>query len=112
MLEALYGIEFISNNNNGGYGVVVLETERIFGGDSSFVFIGSYQTQNGELTANVKCTNDRKILQSIFGDIDEFNLKLTGKPDGNYQEFILHGYVVENPNMEISIKLKRRAELP
>ncbi len=38
MLEALYGVEFTSNMNYGGYGVVVLETGRILGGDSSFVY--------------------------------------------------------------------------
>jgi hypothetical protein len=110
MIEALYGIEFVSNVGNGGHGVVVLETGRILGGDSSFVFVGDYNTNNGKIIANVKCTNDRKTLQSIFGDIDEFNLYLEGTT--NHNEFIINGYMVENPSMEIGIKLTRRAELP
>jgi len=110
MIEALYGVEFESNMNDAGYGVVVLETERILGGDSSFVFVGNYKLENGIIKAEVKCTNDRKILQSIFGDIDEFTLSLSGKPQRN--EFILQGYMIENPAMKIGIKLTRRAELP
>ncbi|WP_289283443.1 MULTISPECIES: GrlR family regulatory protein [unclassified Methylophaga] len=47
MIEALYGVEFESNMNDAGYGVVVLETERILGGDSSFVFVGNYKLENG-----------------------------------------------------------------
>lgn len=110
MVEALYGIEFASNQNDGGYGVVVLETGRIFGGDSSFVFIGSYEVKNGKVIANVKCSNDRKILRSVFGDIDEFNLHLEGEP--SEKEFILQGHMVENPSMRLGVKLTRRAELP
>ena len=110
MLEAMYGVEFVSNLNDGGYGVVVLETGRLLGGDSSFVFVGNYEVKNGNIKAEVKCTNDRNRLQSIFGDIKEFNLHLEGKPE--YKEFILQGYMIENPAMKIAIKLTRRAELP
>ncbi|WP_024461504.1 GrlR family regulatory protein [Marinimicrobium sp. LS-A18] len=112
MIEALYGIEFVSNSNDGGFGVAVLETGRVFGGDSSFVFIGSYESSNGNVTARIKCTNDRKLLQSIFGDINEFNLELSGTPDKEHKEFILQGHMVENPSMKIGVKLTRRAELP
>lgn len=110
MIEALYGVEFASNMNNGGYGVAVLETGRILGGDSSFVFVGDYEVKNGEVHANVKCTNDREMLESIFGNIKEFNLKLKGTP--NAKEFILQGHMLENPEMKIGVKLTRRAELP
>jgi len=36
MIEALYGIEFVSNVDDSGYGVAVLETDRMLGGDSFF----------------------------------------------------------------------------
>ena len=110
MIEAMYGIEFISNQNDGGYGIVIFETGRVLGGDSSFVFVGDYEVENGRLNARVKCTNDRKILRSIFGDYDEFNLVLEGQP--NHGEMVLGGHMVENPEMKIFIKLTRRAELP
>ena len=110
MIEALYGVEFVSNMNNGGYGVAVLETGRILGGDSSFVFVGKYEVKNGIAHANVKCTNDREMLQSIFGDLKEFNLQLEGTP--NESEFILQGHMLENPEMKVGVKLTRRAELP
>lgn len=110
MIEALYGVEFVSNMNNGGYGVAVLETGRILGGDSSFVFIGDYEVKNGIVHANIKCTNDRETLESIFGDLKEFNLQLEGAL--NEKEFILQGNMLENPDMKIAVKLTRRVELP
>jgi hypothetical protein len=112
MLEAMYGVEFASNSNDGGYGVVVFETGRVLGGDSSFVFVGSYELEGGLVKANIKCTNDRDILPSIFGDIKEFDLVLEGTPDPEHKEFILQGFMVENPSMKIDVKLTRRAELP
>lgn len=110
MLEAMYGIEFVSNTNDVGYGVVILETGRVLGGDSSFVFVGKYEVKNGIMHTDVKCTNDRNLLPSIFGDIKEFSLRLEGKPD--YKEFLLQGHMIENPAMKIAVKLTRRAELP
>ena len=110
MLEAMYGIEFNSNMNDGGYGVLVLETGRIFGGDSSFVYIGNYVFENGLVKADVKCTNDRNLLRSVFGNLKEFNLHLEGKPQ--HEGFVLQGHMVENPAMKIDVKLTRRAELP
>jgi hypothetical protein len=109
MIEALYALEFESNLNDGGYGVVVLETGRVFGGDSSFVYVGSYEVNNGVVTAKVKCTNDRKILVSALG-IDEFNLHLEGTPSRN--QFTLQGHMIEDPSKRIAVKFTRRAELP
>ena len=110
MLEAMYGIEFESNSNDSGYGVAILETGRILGGDSSFIYVGKYEFKNGVVSADVKCTNDRNLLQSVFGDIKEFNLHLEGKPE--HGEFLLQGYMIENPSHKVAIKLTRRAELP
>jgi hypothetical protein len=111
MLEALYGLEFVSSVNIGGYGVVVLETGRVLGGDSSFIFIGSYEVKNGVVSAQITCTNDRNVLGSIFGSVNVFNVCLTGKPD-NYNEFTLAGSMVEDPLKTIQVTFTRRAELP
>lgn len=110
MTEAMYGIEFSSNEGNSGYGVVVLETGRIFGGDSSFLYIGHYHVDDGMLIAEVKCTNDRKILDSIFPGLDAFTVQVSGAPSG--EEFVLKGHVVGDHARKIEIKLTRRAELP
>jgi hypothetical protein len=110
MIEAMYGVEFVSNQMSSGYGVAVLETGRILGGDTSFVYIGSYEVKNGIAYANVKCTNDRDVLESVFGDLKEFNLELQGAVSD--REFTLQGHMVEDPSFSIGIKLTRRAELP
>lgn len=37
-----------------GAGVVVPETNRVFGGDSSYYYTGTFQVRNGEVTAQVR----------------------------------------------------------
>lgn len=112
MLEAMYGIEFVSAYD-AGYGVVIFETGRIYGGDSSFVYIGSYHFDNGLLKATVKVTNDRHLLQSIVG-LDQFTVTAEANLGSNATstEFIMRGEVLENPALKVAVKFTRRAELP
>src|SRR4051812_15063347 len=114
MIEAMYGVKFHSNMGDFGFGVVILETGRVLGGDSSCVYVGEYRVENGILKAHVEVTNDRKVLTSIFGDIDRFHLNCSVKigPDGFYDRFVMDGEVVENPEMKILVEFTRRAELP
>ena len=114
-VEALWSIEFMSNHTRlGGYGVVVLETDRILGGDSSFVYIGEYEydAKSGVMQAKVRCTNDRKSQISVIG-LDDFELNLKGQlNDGNSRSFTLQGQVAKRPELDLQVRLTRRAELP
>ena len=114
MIEAMWGVEFISNTGNGGFGVAVLETGRILGGDSSYVYIGSYKIANGLLKANIQVTNDREMLDSIFGDMRQFNLRGQAEIRDEYllQEFTMFGEMTEDPTKQILVKFTRRVELP
>lgn len=111
MLEALWSVEFISNVQGSGGGVAVFETGRILGGDATYIYVGSYSTNgSGLLKADITVSNYRGSLNSVFGNIPKFTLHLEGipKPD----TFDVHGHMIENPALTISIRLTRRAELP
>jgi hypothetical protein len=111
MIEAMYGVEFTSNLNNMGYGVVIFETGRIFGGDTSFVYIGRYEIQNGTIKATVKVNNDRMVMPSVLGDnLNEYTLH--GEGVISRDEFTLEAYMEEHPEKKLTIKFTRRAELP
>jgi hypothetical protein len=47
-------------------GVVVLETNRLFGGDSSYYYTGSYVGKNGRLTARVEVKHYAGPANSIL----------------------------------------------
>ena len=111
MLEALWSVEFKSSFGMHGHGVAVFETGRVFGGDSTMIYVGNFQVDNGAInsTINVKKYAFAPGMSSVVG-FDNFNLKVTGTPHAN--QMVLSGYVVEDPSRKIEIHAVRRAELP
>jgi hypothetical protein len=111
MLEALWSVEFQSSFGMHGNGVAVFETGRVLGGDSTMIYVGSFKVENGVIHSDigVKKYANAPGMTSVVG-LNEFNLKVTGKPDP--QTMVLSGYVVEDPTRKITIHAVRRAELP
>ncbi len=67
-IEALWTVEFISNLQVFGSGVVVLETGRVFGGDAQYYYLGDFDVKHGEdVSVNVKITHFAGAGYSIFG---------------------------------------------
>lgn len=112
MIEALWSVDFSSNFGLQGSGVVVLETGRALGGDSSMMYVGNYAVShdgilNGEL--HVTTYSRPSNMQSVVG-LDNFHLLISGKADA--LAMTLTGKVREDPARTISISARRRAELP
>jgi hypothetical protein len=110
MIEALWTIEFVSTEGNIGAGVVIFETNRVFGGDVSFYYLGSYEVKNGELTSRVKVTHYFGEPLSIFGTLKEFTIYLSGKIE--VPVMTARGYLEEDPKLKIAVRCTRRADLP
>ncbi len=111
MLEGLWTIEFVSNVETYGAGVVVFESGRILGGDSSYYYIGTFRVKNKIVEAEVEGTHYAGEAHSIFGFRHKFKLKLSGKPQVPLMK--LKAHFVDNPLMgDLSAQLTLRAELP
>ena len=112
MIEALWSVEFISNLQGFGARVAIFETGRIFGGDSLFFYVGSYQLQgvDDSLTATIKVTHYRGLPLSIIGPRKEFTVQLSGKPAMPF--FDAEGHIMEDPSIRILVRLTHRATLP
>jgi hypothetical protein len=109
-IEALWSLEFESTNESYGAGVVVFETEKIFGGDSLYYYLGNYKTSNGILEAEIEVTHYFGSKSSIFGELDKFKIKLTGKFKENL--FYADGYLVDDKDKKVKVKLTKQANLP
>lgn len=78
MIEGLWVIKFLTPDDptmalNGG--VVVVETGRIFGGDSGYFYVGSLDPAGkGTWNANVRITRHDPDIESVFGDVDMIEL--------------------------------------
>ena len=110
MIEALWSVEFISDMDVMGAGVVVLETEKILGGDSQYFYVCKYEVNNQELEAEIEVTHYSGEANSIFGPEDKFSVKITGEIK---KEIMMgQGHRVDNPQRKLGVRLTRRAELP
>jgi hypothetical protein len=111
MLEALWSAEFRSNFGMQGTGIVVLETGRVFGGDSSMIYVGSFKADDKVIRFDINVKKYAHVpgMASVVG-LDSFNLKVSGTPAR--EGFLLSGHVVEDPSRTMTIKVTRRAELP
>ncbi len=110
MIEALWSVEFTSNMGVLGAGVVVFETERVFGGDAQYFYVGNYKSINGQIVGSIKVTHFSGEVYSVFGNRKIFNLELTGIPE--QESFEMRGSMNESPSDLITVRLTRRAELP
>jgi hypothetical protein len=112
VIEALWSVEFSTNVGSFGAGVVVLETGRVLGGDSSFIYIGKFHVDKSIVHLEVESSRYNMVVQlpSIFGNLNKFTLRVSGPVNAN--EVILVGHVVEHPTLEVKVHAIRRAELP
>lgn len=113
-VEALYTMTFGDNvapaaARNGG--VVVLETGRVFGGDSSFSYVGTYRVVSDLIQAEARIERYNDLLQSAFGDDGtSFKVWFVGKIVSDQK---IVGYI-ERPDMlgqRVGVTFNKKAEL-
>jgi T3SS negative regulator,GrlR len=110
MLEALWSIGFITGQGSVGAGVVIFETGRVFGGDSSFYWVGTYHVKDGTLTGEVDVHRHMEGLPFIFPEIDGGRIRFTGQIASPTMR--LTGSLVNDPAHQIAVQFTRLAELP
>ena len=103
--EGLWTVFFQTNFQTIGSGVVVFVKNRMLGGDASYYYTADVMIEEKKIQADIKVVRFNKAGMAIFGNLDLFNLKVAGDVTGN--EFALHGYMVEAPNMKITVKGKK-----
>ena len=89
--------------------VVVLETGRVFGGDSCFYYTGIYAVKNGKMSVQSRSRRHADGVQSVAGSNDEI-LVLEG-PVGE-SVMTLAGHVASNPDRVFVAELRRLDNLP
>lgn len=109
MMEALWSIEFVSDRGNFGAGIVVFESGRVFGGDSSYYYIGSYSVKNGKVSIEATANHYSGELNNIVGPVEKVTWNLEGDLT-NQNSFDVHGYA--NTGDKVYIRLTRRTTLP
>jgi hypothetical protein len=109
MVEGFWIVQFEGVQGNGG-GVVFFLKGRIFGGDSSFVYTGTYETDEKTITGRVKVRNFLPDVPSVFGPPGDYELSMKGNVLG--QSITGSASVVGQALMGIVVKLTKVGDLP
>jgi hypothetical protein len=109
MVEGFWILQFEGLQASGG-GVVFLIKGRIYGGDSGFVYMGTYQSGGNTITGRVKVHNFLPAVPSVFGISGDYELSISGNVAGN----VIKGKVslVNQDAMGIVVKLTKVGDLP
>lgn len=80
-MEGFWLVQFQGVQGFGG-GAVTLVKGKVFGGDSGFLYAGSFTDQGGTLSAKIHVKRYFPGAPSVMGR-DEFDLELAGTLQGN-----------------------------
>ena len=107
-MDGFYSVHFTAGNGVGD-GVVVLLKGKIYGGDSGYVYTGTYTQDGHSLRADVQVQQVVPGIPSVFGGFGNLTLSLSGKRTGDAIEG--SGQLLGNPHVRMGFQLQRRATL-
>jgi len=109
MINGLWTVEFISTIKRYGKGVIIINDERILGGDDGYYYSGKGNVTGNKIEAIINCIKYDQNSISIFGNIDHFQLKIQGEID-EYQ-LKAKGTIINNPQAVIEVVGTKREDL-
>ncbi len=109
MVEGFWIVQYEGMKGNGG-GVAMFIKGKVFGGDTGYTYLGSYQTQGDVVKARVKVQNFLPDIPSVLGVVGDFELNIEGKIEGDVIKGT--GSLANSAAVGIALKLTRRASLP
>ena len=103
-MSGLWIVRF-SGPMGGGAGVVYFTDREVFGGDTGFKYIGSYESNGSSIVANLRITQHTPGTISVFGSTQSFDLKITGTVTGNTMNG--QGVASHAPGQAFKVNLER-----
>lgn len=83
MLNGIYRVTFQVAGNQ-GKGIIAAKDGWLYGGDTGFVYSGTFELQGNQISAKVHIQNDSPGVPSIFNPyLTDFLLDLTGQESGS-----------------------------
>jgi len=106
-MEGFWTVQF-SGVQGWGAGVIALIGGKVFGGDSGFLYIGTYAVQGAIMTGHVHVKRHATGMPNVMGR-DEFDLELNGTIKGNIISVIAK---IPGTPLQLSGTMTRQADLP
>jgi hypothetical protein len=109
MVEGFWIVQYEGMQGNGG-GVVMFIKGRVFGGDTGYTYLGSYETKGNSVDARVMVKNFIAGIPSVVGITGDFELQIKGTVEGQVIKGTGSLVGVQRPG--IALRLTKRADLP
>jgi hypothetical protein len=109
MVEGFWIVQYEGMKGNGG-GVAMFIKGQVFGGDTGYIYTGSYEVKDDVVKAHVMVRNFLPDIPSVLGVVGDFELLIDGRLKGDIIEGT--GSVANGGAVGIAVKLTKRAELP
>jgi T3SS negative regulator,GrlR len=104
MLDGLWIVRYHGPTGVGG-GVVIFTNGKIMGGDSGFVYTGTYEEKSDNLTSRVCAVNFDPNVLSVLGVPGDHDLLIEGKIKGDTINGT--GALVAFPDTKIAVQLTK-----
>lgn len=101
MFDGLWIIKFLSVNDLYGSGVLIINENRLLGGDDSYYYSGSCQINQKKIDGKVHVIKYDPNGISVFGEIDHFEITFSGNIDDNNLD--VSGNITNSPESTINI---------
>jgi hypothetical protein len=109
-VDGVYSAHFLSNANQYGEGIVVVDGGRIHGGDLDHVYSGKYSLTDNEFSARLDVSNHSGNFSSVLGHLAQYRLTLNGKVK-KQQDITCRGKVEGRPDLVIQVNLHKLSPL-
>lgn len=109
MVEGFWIVQYEGMKGNGG-GVAVFMKGKVFGGDTGYTYLGSYQIEGKSVKAQVYVRAFLPDIPSVLGVAGDFDLEIEGQLEGEVIRGT--GSLSNQEAAGIALKLTKRADLP
>lgn len=109
MIDGLWTVEFSSTINRYGRGVLVINDDRILGGDDGYYYFGTCEITDNNIHATITVIKYDPNSISVFGNINHFELILNGEIDEN--QFNAIGTIANNPQAQMRVVGTKKEDL-
>jgi hypothetical protein len=108
MVEGLWIVQYVGLQGSGG-GAIVLVNGKVLGGDTGYLYIGTYEVKDNILSARVRVSNFLPEIPNVLGIQGDFDLELRIPVSIPIMQGAMG--LVGIPGAGIAVKMTKKADL-
>src|ERR1700760_1305736 len=107
-VQGLWIVQYVGLQGSGG-GVIVLINGKVLGGDTGYLYIGTYQVNDNVLSVRVKVSNFLPDIPNVIGIQGDFELEMRVTVAFPVMQGAMG--LVGRPGAGIAVRLTKKADL-